>query len=71
MSGALSRFGADQRIHYSSLLYPMSINGIKCITVDIKLKDTNPELFSYIMNFAETNNLNTQEIGTNDEGGES
>ncbi|OGT21887.1 MAG: acetyltransferase [Gammaproteobacteria bacterium RBG_16_57_12] len=66
MSGALSRFGYDHRIHYSPLLYPTTINGIKCITVDLQLRETNPEVYKYIMSFAETNHLNTYEIEENE-----
>jgi len=58
MSGVLSTFGKDHRIHYSSMLQPLSINGIKCIALDATLKDTNPALFNDLMSFAETNALN-------------
>jgi len=58
MSGMLSTFGKDHRIHYSTLLQPLSINGIKCVALNVSLKDEHPELFSYLMDFAEMNKLN-------------
>jgi len=58
MSGVLSTFGKDHRIHYSSKLQPLSINGIKCVAVNVSLKDEHPELFNHVMDFAEMNRLN-------------
>ncbi len=57
MCGALSTFGQDHRINYSPLLHPTTIDGIKCIAVDSKVENHNPEMFIYIMNFAKTNRL--------------
>lgn len=61
MSGVLSTFGKDQRIHYSSMLQPLSIDGIKCVALNSSLKDEHPELFSHLMDFAEMNKLNVVE----------
>ncbi|NOX42526.1 MAG: DUF3579 domain-containing protein [Gammaproteobacteria bacterium] len=58
MSGVLSTFGKDHRIHYSAKLKPLSINGLKCVALNASLKDEHPELFSYLMDFAEMNKLN-------------
>lgn len=57
MSGSLSTFGQDHRIHYSPLLQPTTIDGIKCIIIDPKLQEENPSFFNYIMEFARTNQL--------------
>ncbi len=62
MSGALSTFGSDHRIHYSPLMHPMTINGIKCIIIDPKLEEVAPETFNYIMNWAANNELKISEI---------
>ncbi len=61
MSGALSTFGKDQRIQYSPLLQPLTINGVKCVALDLSMKDTHPEMFSYIMHWAEANQLKVVE----------
>lgn len=58
MCGALSNFGRDMRIQYSPMLQPVTINGIKCMAIDPQLKNTNPEVYSYILYFADENELN-------------
>lgn len=61
MSGALSTFGRDQRIRYSPMLQPLTINGVKCISIDPSLKDIYPEMYSYIMHWVDINQLNITE----------
>jgi len=69
MSGMLSTFGGDHRIHYSPKLRPISVKGVKCIAVASDLEQTNPEVFALVMDFARRNNLNivenSEEIGSN------
>ena len=57
MSGALSTFGPDQRIRYSPLLQPTTINGTKCIIIDPSLQEHFPEMYAYIMGWADKNDL--------------
>ena len=66
MSGALSTFGRDHRIQYSPLLQPLTINGVKCISIDPSLKETYPEMFTYIMRWVDTNQLNIIELEDRD-----
>ena len=61
MSGALSTFGRDQRIHYSPLLQPLTINGIKCVAIDPRMKDQCTEMYAYIMGWAHNNELKISE----------
>jgi hypothetical protein len=61
MSGVLSTFGKDHRIHYSAMLQPLSVNGVKCVALDESLRDKHPELFNHIMEFAHMNKLNVVE----------
>lgn len=56
MSGSLSTFH-KHRIHYSPMLQPSIKDGNKCVIVDPKLKETNPDLYKSIMDFAKTNQL--------------
>ncbi len=56
MSGQLSTF-RKRRIQYSPLLQPSSKDGHKCVVVDPNLKETNPELYTSIMEFAKNNHL--------------
>ena len=62
MSGALSTFGRDQRIKYSPMLQPMTINGVKCISIDPNLQEQYPEMFAYIMQWVDTNHLKVVEM---------
>lgn len=57
MSGSLASF-KNRRIHYSPMLQP-SVNheGYKCVLLDPKLKETSPQLYQSILDFANSNNL--------------
>jgi len=57
MSGSMASF-KNSRIHYSPLLQP-SVNheGYKCVLLDPKLKETSPEVYQSILDFAKTNHL--------------
>lgn len=56
MSGKLSTF-RKRRIHYSPLLQPSTRAGHKCVVLDPKLKESNPELYQSILDFAKNNQL--------------
>lgn len=51
-------FGDNRKLRYSPYLKPEVINGVRCLVVDMKLKDTNPEGFEELMQFANENQLN-------------
>jgi hypothetical protein len=57
MSGSLASF-KNSRIYYSPLLQP-SVNseGYHCVLLDPKLKESSPQVYQSIMDFAKTNNL--------------
>ncbi len=57
MSGSMASF-KNSRIHYSPLLQP-SVNheGYKCVLLDPKLKESSPQVYQSILEFAKTNNL--------------
>lgn len=57
MSGTMASF-KNSRIHYSPLLQP-SVNhkGFKCVILDPKLKESSPEVYQSILDFAKANNL--------------
>lgn len=58
MSGSMATF-KNSRINYSPLLQP-SVNheGYKCVLLDPRLKDSSPEVYQAILDFAKNNNLN-------------
>ena len=57
MSGSMASF-KNSRIFYSHLLQP-SVNheGYKCVLLDPKLKESSPQVYQSILDFAKTNNL--------------
>ena len=57
MCGNLAEF-KRQRIHYDDRLVPIvNDNGNKCVLLDPELKQSNPELYLSILEFAQTNKL--------------
>ncbi len=56
MSGDLSTFH-KHRIKYSPLLQPSTKDGHKCVLLDPQLKESNPQLYKSIMDFANANQL--------------
>lgn len=57
MSGSLANF-KNNRIHYSPLLQPsVNSDGYKCVLLDPKLKESSPQVYKAIMDFAKANNL--------------
>ena len=57
MSGSMASF-KNSRIRYSPMLQP-SVNkeGYKCVLLDPKLKESSPQVYQAIMDFARTNQL--------------
>ncbi len=57
MSGTMATF-KQHRIHYSPLLQP-SVNheGYKCVLLDPKLKESSPQVYQSILDFARANHL--------------
>lgn len=58
MCSTYASFGADRKLRYSPYLKPRVIEGVRCLAVDLKLKDTNPEGFNQLMHFVDENQLN-------------
>ena len=58
MCSTYASFGPDRKLRYSPYLKPRVINGMRCLAVDTKLKDVNPEGYAQLMHFAEENQHN-------------
>lgn len=57
MSGTLASF-KNQRIQYSPLLQPsVNTEGYKCVLLDPALKETSPDVYQAILDFAKQNHL--------------
>ena len=58
MCSSFATFGENRKLRYSPYLRPEVLNGVRCLAVDMQLKDVNPEGFEQLMQFAEENQLN-------------
>jgi hypothetical protein len=56
ISGKLATF-RNQRVVYSPLLTPSIKSGRQCVILDEALKDSDPELYNQLIEFAKTNHL--------------
>ncbi len=57
MSGTMASF-KDSRIRYSPLLQPsVTHEGASCVLLDPKLKETSPQVYQSILDFAKENQL--------------
>jgi uncharacterized protein DUF3579 len=61
LCGCMALFGEDQRINYSPYLKPVISTGIKCVVIDRRLEESNPQAFSFLMSFARDNELQVRE----------
>ena len=57
LAGVMSTMGPDHRMAYSPFVKPMTINGVKCVVVNKRLKEQDPMAFNFMMNFAQDNDL--------------
>lgn len=58
MCSSYATFGEDKKLRYSPYLKPEVINGVRCLAVNMRLKEVSPEGFEQLMLFAHENQLN-------------
>ena len=57
LCGVVSIFGEDQRINYSPYVKPILSAEVKCVIVDCRLQELNPQAFEFLLGFARDNEL--------------
>jgi hypothetical protein len=57
LCGVMSLFGEDQRISYSPFVRPTVTAGVRCVIVDARLEQLQPEAFEFLLGFARDNEL--------------
>lgn len=62
MCSTYATFGSDKKLRYSPYLTPQVINGVRCLVVDLKLKDVNPDGYAQLKQFADENQLNIKSM---------
>lgn len=60
LCGVMSAFGSDGRMQYSPYVQPINSAGIKCVVVDKRLREVEPMAYSFLLNFARDNELQTR-----------
>ncbi len=57
MCSTYASFGDDKKLRYSPYLKPKVVDNVRCLAIDMKLKDVNPEGFEQLIQFANENEL--------------
>ena len=57
LCGVMSVFGKDQRMRYSRYVHPVNAGGVKCVVVDIRLRELEPMAYDFLLGFAADNDL--------------
>ena len=57
LCGVMSAFGGDHRMEYSPHVQPVTSAGVKCVVVNIRLREIEPMAYSFLLNFAKDNEL--------------
>lgn len=57
LCGCMPLFGEDERTSYSRYLKPIIVSDIKCVVVNRRLEQMNPEAFEFLMAFCRDNEL--------------
>jgi hypothetical protein len=65
MCSTYASFGPDKKLRYSPYLKPRVVNGVRCLAVNLTLKDVNPDGYAQLMHFAEENQLNILDASGN------
>ncbi len=57
LATAVGTPGPDRRIRYHPKVKVATIDGINCVVVEKDLEDSDPMLYSFLVDFADSNNL--------------
>jgi len=57
LSGVMSTFGGDHRMSYSPYVRPLTVNGVKSVSIDKKLREVDARAFEFLLGFARDNEL--------------
>ncbi|MFA7623390.1 MAG: DUF3579 domain-containing protein [Pusillimonas sp.] len=65
LAGVMSQFRPPgtrkDRLSYSPYVYPTYIDGVRCVVVDHRLRALEPLAWAFVVDFAKSNQLKTQE----------
>jgi hypothetical protein len=61
LCGVMSAFGGDHRMQYSPFVHPITVNGVRCVVVDVRLEEFEPMAYRFLLGFAKDNELRVRE----------
>ncbi len=61
LTTAVATLGSDRRIRFHPRVHMATLDGIHCVMVDAVLKDEEPMLYHFLLNFGRENNLQMEE----------
>jgi len=61
LCGVMSAFGGDHRMQYSPFVHPITVDGVRCVVVDVRLERIEPMAYRFLVNFARDNELRVRE----------
>jgi hypothetical protein len=64
LAGRCSTFGKDRLLKYSPSVRPLTVEGMRGLRVDIRLLESDPAAFRFVMDFAADNDLAIQCLET-------
>lgn len=60
LAGAFAVVDPNNRTNYSPHVQPTTLDGIRCVVVDKKLKTSDPNAYRFLQTFARSNELLTE-----------
>lgn len=63
LAGRFSAFGKDRLLKYSPSVRPVTVEGTRGLLVDIRLVESDPAAFRFLLDFAADNDLTIQCLG--------
>ena len=60
LAGAFAVIDPNNRTNYSPYVQPTTLDGVRCVVVDKRLKETDPKAYRFLQAFADSNELLTE-----------
>jgi hypothetical protein len=61
LCGVMAAFGGDHRMQYSPFVYPVTVNNVRCVVVDLRLEQIEPMAYRFLVGFARDNELRVRD----------
>jgi hypothetical protein len=54
LAGVMAQFGGEPPIRYSPYVYPVDSDGVKCVVVDVRIREIEPLAYHFLVNSRST-----------------